>query len=96
MFAIGFAAQKDAISSPLVYLQQKSYIELVMAQENNLKRSITGCLLGLAVGDAIGLPFEGLSRRRQHRMASSIDEHLSLSRSGIDNSAGLNPVGVKV
>ncbi|MDH3640868.1 MAG: ADP-ribosylglycohydrolase family protein, partial [Gammaproteobacteria bacterium] len=26
--------------------------------------SIVGCLLGTAVGDAIGLPYEGLSRRR--------------------------------
>lgn len=29
--------------------------------------AITGCLFGTAVGDAIGLPFEGLSRRRIHR-----------------------------
>lgn len=28
------------------------------------QRAIAGCLLGTAVGDAIGLPFEGLSRRR--------------------------------
>lgn len=29
----------------------------------------TGCLLGAAVGDAIGLPYEGLSTRRARRMA---------------------------
>ncbi len=31
--------------------------------------SLTGCLLGAAVGDAIGLPYEGLSTRRARRMA---------------------------
>ena len=30
--------------------------------------SIVGCLLGMAIGDALGLPVEGLSRRRQHRI----------------------------
>jgi ADP-ribosylglycohydrolase len=30
--------------------------------------SVRGCLLGLAVGDAIGLPYEGLSRRRISRL----------------------------
>lgn len=31
------------------------------------ERALVGCLLGTAVGDAIGLPFEGLSRRRARR-----------------------------
>lgn len=31
------------------------------------QRSLVGCLLGTAVGDAIGLPFEGFSRRRARR-----------------------------
>lgn len=30
---------------------------------------ITGCLLGAAVGDSIGLPYEGLSTLRAHKMA---------------------------
>jgi len=34
------------------------------SDENGLKESLTGCLLGLAVGDALGLPYEALSRRR--------------------------------
>ena len=34
--------------------------------------SIIGCLLGTAVGDAFGLPMEGLSRRRQLRMYPEI------------------------
>lgn len=33
-----------------------------------LQRAITGCLLGTAVGDALGLPSEGLSRRRLARV----------------------------
>lgn len=34
--------------------------------------SIVGCLLGTAVGDSVGLPCEGLSRRRQRRIYSQI------------------------
>lgn len=37
-----------------------------------LKNAITGCLLGTAVGDALGLPMEGLSRRRQLKMYPKI------------------------
>lgn len=33
-----------------------------------LERAITGLILGTAVGDAVGLPFEGMSRRRVHRL----------------------------
>lgn len=32
------------------------------------ERAITGCLWGTAVGDALGLPCEGLSKRRQQRL----------------------------
>ena len=35
---------------------------------NQQKHAITGCLLGTAVGDALGLACEGLSRRRQRKM----------------------------
>lgn len=37
--------------------------------------SIIGCLLGTAVGDAIGLPYEGLSKCRQRRMYPSLKGH---------------------
>jgi ADP-ribosylglycohydrolase len=30
--------------------------------------AIVGCLLGTAVGDALGLPYEGLSPQRQRRI----------------------------
>jgi len=39
-----------------------------------------GCLLGAAVGDARGLPWEGLSRRRQKRMAQYMGESLIAGR----------------
>jgi ADP-ribosyl-[dinitrogen reductase] hydrolase len=34
-----------------------------------------GCILGTAVGDALGLPYEGLSRRRAGRMFGPADRH---------------------
>ncbi|MCH8148359.1 MAG: ADP-ribosylglycohydrolase family protein [Planctomycetes bacterium] len=39
------------------------------------KRSITGSILGTAVGDALGLPYEGLSRRRAKRVFGQPDRH---------------------
>ena len=36
---------------------------------------IVGCILGTAVGDAIGLPYEGLSRRRGARLFGRPDRH---------------------
>lgn len=33
--------------------------------------SITGCILGTAIGDALGLPYEGISRERQSRLLGS-------------------------
>ena len=37
--------------------------------------AITGCLLGTAAGDALGLACEGLSRRRQAKMFAVLDSH---------------------
>ncbi|MCC7487841.1 MAG: ADP-ribosylglycohydrolase family protein [Burkholderiales bacterium] len=37
------------------------------------ERAIVGCLLGTAVGDALGLACEGLSRRRQARLFPRLD-----------------------
>ena len=34
-----------------------------------------GCILGTAVGDALGLPYEGISRRRASRMFGSAERH---------------------
>ena len=38
-------------------------------------RAATGCLLGTAVGDALGLPFEGLSARRAARLFPNRKRH---------------------
>ena len=40
--------------------------------DNALTRSILGCLLGAAAGDALGLPMEGLSAARRRRMFPEI------------------------
>lgn len=37
--------------------------------------AIVGCLLGTAVGDALGLPYEGLTRDRQRVLYPVIDRH---------------------
>lgn len=44
---------------------------------------VVGCILGAAVGDAIGLPFEGLSRRRAARILGSPDRHRFLFGRGM-------------
>src|SRR3954471_18836892 len=65
--------------------------------------AVVGCLLGMAVGDALGLPAEGMSRRRQRRlfpdvgryhflfgrgMASDDTEHACLTAQALITSAG--------
>jgi ADP-ribosyl-[dinitrogen reductase] hydrolase len=43
--------------------------------------AIVGCLLGTAVGDALGLPLEGISPRRQRRLFADVESyHLLLGR----------------
>lgn len=46
-------------------------------------RATVGCLLGTAVGDALGLPFEGLSRRRQQHLYPEILGHRFLFGRGM-------------
>ena len=45
--------------------------------------SVRGSLLGLAVGDAMGLPCEGLSRTRQRRMFPDLQEYRLLFGHGL-------------
>jgi ADP-ribosyl-[dinitrogen reductase] hydrolase len=40
-----------------------------------LRGSLVGCILGTAVGDSIGLPYEGLSKRRARRLFGPPDRH---------------------
>jgi len=42
---------------------------------NNKKEKIMGCLLGTAAGDSIGLPCEGLSKRRLKKIYGEIKGH---------------------
>jgi ADP-ribosylglycohydrolase len=44
---------------------------------------IVGCILGTAVGDAIGLPYEGLSRRRGGKVFGPPEGHHLLFRRGM-------------
>src|SRR5690242_17947246 len=39
------------------------------------ERALTGCLTGTAVGDALGLPTEGLSPRRARRLFPDVDRY---------------------
>lgn len=49
----------------------------------NQRDRIVGCLLGGAVGDAIGLPAEGLTAQRQRRLFGTIDRHRLLFGRGL-------------
>ena len=70
------------------------------------QQAITGCLLGTAVGDALGLACEGLSRRRQRKMlpqllgykflfgkgmTSDDNEHTCMLAQALIRTAGVQP-----
>ncbi|MCA9261103.1 MAG: ADP-ribosylglycohydrolase family protein [Planctomycetales bacterium] len=47
------------------------------------KRHVVGCLIGTAVGDALGLPYEGLSRSRAARLLGPPNRHRFLCGRGM-------------
>ena len=47
------------------------------------QKSITGCLLGTAIGDAFGLPYEGLSKQRQNKLFPNIKNHNFIFNKGM-------------
>ncbi len=47
------------------------------------EKSFIGCITGCAVGDSLGLPFEGLSEKRIKKMFKTIDEHHLLLKKGM-------------
>ena len=47
------------------------------------REAIIGCILGTAVGDALGLPYEGLSPERAKRMLGPPDRHRFFFRRGM-------------
>ena len=48
-----------------------------------LAEAITGCLLGTAVGDALGLPYEALSKKRQQGFCPRLEGHHYLFGKGM-------------
>ena len=48
-----------------------------------LEKSIIGCLVGAAVGDALGLPMEGVSRKRQEKLFRDIRNYHMLFGKGM-------------
>ncbi len=54
-----------------------------MIIQNKREKAVLGCLLGTAVGDALGLPYEGLSRQRQRRLYPEIRGHRFLFGRGM-------------
>jgi len=48
-----------------------------------MKQAITGCLLGTAAGDALGLALEGLSKSRQHKMFPDVARYHFLFGKGM-------------
>jgi ADP-ribosyl-[dinitrogen reductase] hydrolase len=50
---------------------------------SDLRSSFTGLILGQAVGDALGLPWEGLSRRRAVKIFTTPDRHRFLFGRGM-------------
>lgn len=52
-------------------------------ERSRKQNAITGCLLGTAVGDALGLPMEGLSKRRQLKMYPEIKGYRLLFGKGM-------------
>lgn len=51
--------------------------------DERIKDALYGCLLGAAIGDALGLPMEGLSKERQARMYKNIDGYRMPGRRGL-------------
>jgi ADP-ribosyl-[dinitrogen reductase] hydrolase len=49
---------------------------------NEKEDAVVGCLLGAAIGDALGLPYEGLSRRRAIRLLGPPDRFRLLGSRG--------------
>jgi ADP-ribosylglycohydrolase len=51
--------------------------------ESQRYHCILGCLLGTAVGDALGLPYEALSRKRQQKLYPQLGGHHFIFRRGM-------------
>jgi ADP-ribosylglycohydrolase len=56
---------------------------MMMQPSHICRESITGCILGTAVGDAIGLPYEGIPKRRLQKLKPRLDRHRFLFGRGM-------------
>lgn len=48
-----------------------------------MDQAVAGAILGCAVGDALGLPYEGLSKRRASRLLGEPERHRFLAGRGM-------------
>src|ERR1700739_429574 len=64
-------------------LLQQGCTEATTARASRLREALVGSILGTAVGDAIGLPYEGLSRRRAAKLLGAPDRHRLVLRRGM-------------
>jgi ADP-ribosylglycohydrolase len=54
-----------------------------MVESEKLENSLAGCLLGVAVGDAMGLPMEGIGPERQRKLYPALNGHYMLLGKGL-------------
>ncbi len=52
-------------------------------QQYQKTKSIIGCLLGTAIGDAFGLPYEGLSKQRQNKLYPNLKNYHFIFNKGM-------------
>ena len=83
---VGFALLRESMESGS-WLQHVPFLRYFAKQATPIREpfekeaAIVGCILGTAVGDALGLVCEGLSRRRQRRLFPDIScYHLILGK----------------
>ncbi len=82
MGVLASRAEVDAGAEKLAQEEAGAEMAAAMAESAKAKLrcreylpSLAGCLLGTAVGDALGLPYEGLSPRRRARLFPEMDKY---------------------
>lgn len=65
-----------------IFAEQSKLTPTTIALEEKVS-TLRGCLLGTAIGDALGLPYEGLSRQRGDRLFGPPDQYRLILRRGM-------------